>query len=136
MQQILFGGACIHFWLSRTTSGVVYLDLGVMVMCDESIATEEQRAQAASQGDVLIVDVRTDWNGLPIPDHKKKFYFRAEQSGEDQQAPGRVCTWFMLCSCIWCEQQEWDKCLLPDEDAHGPFTLVPMDRSVSCFYCH
>ena len=90
-------------------------------MCDESIATEEQRARAASHGDVLIVDVQTDWNGLPIPDHKKKFCFRAEQNGEDPQAAGRVCTRFMFCSCASCDREDWDRCLLIAEV--GPWTV-------------
>jgi len=87
-------------------------------MCGVSKATADQQARAEEHGDVLIVDVRQDWNGLPIQGHKKLFCFRAEQNGisvQDRLLPGKVLTRFLYCSCASCAAEEWDHCLLKDE---------------------
>ena len=76
-------------------------------MCDESQASAEQRERAASaHPDVLIVDLREDWNGLPIEHHKQQFCVRAEQN-ENPESAGRVKTRFLHCSLLLGEVGEW-----------------------------
>ena len=98
-------------------------------LCDTTEATEEQRDRHAAQGDVIIVDKSTRWDGCDCSGITSEYQMRAERTPASELAsPGLISTRELFCCCPECLVSNYTSCAFPSETS--PFIRRQWSRRI------